>query len=153
MALSRRRVLKTVGVSAVGLTALSGCSRLLHGETKLEQLALVNITDAEHDVRAVVRRDGEEVYRNAFSLPPADANGDDPYPAPIIDEEWMRDPGRFTVECTLKSKENVETRRFPSKRRNGDCFRVEIVVWEGPYLTVPSTGEGSCRESTGRTQS
>ena len=60
--------MKTLDAATSGMTVLSGCSKLLHGETKLEQLTLVNIADAEHGVRVVVRRDEEDGYRKGFSL-------------------------------------------------------------------------------------
>jgi hypothetical protein len=75
----------------------------------------------------VVRRDGAELYRDSFSLSPAAAYRDDPYPAPILDEDArLRTVRRRGVTESERERRNetvlLETSDrgvFGSKSRSG----------------------------------
>ncbi|WP_231185340.1 hypothetical protein [Haladaptatus sp. DYF46] len=146
---SRRSLLRRFGVLSAGgvIGGLSGCSALARPETaRLAELILLNLDEPPHTVHVRISRDGERVHTADYTLDEGSEFGTHENPAPVIQEEWMSTPGKYTVAARVDDQSDWYEHRFPAKTRQGDCFSVTIRIRQGGWLDMPSNETDSCGE-------
>ena len=145
--LTRRRVLTTCGVAAMG--AVAGCQSSGEADegstengqsgTVLGDITVENVHDEQHSVDVQVEFDGEIEHWTTHTVGEED-------PTSQLERDWQTDPGPFRVRSRLDGGNLTEV--TPATWNDPDCLNLLIFVDRSGDLSILSTPDGgACAES------
>ena len=136
--MKRRAYVAALG--AAGSSSLGGCLSSLASspkEAKLSDVSIVNLNDEPHTVTVTIANPEKTLFEKTFELERDAASGTESNLEPVIREDWMDEPDRYTITTRIDDREDPVVRRIPTENRLGDCYWVVIRIRENGRVEMP----------------
>lgn len=121
-------------MGAVLLTGLAGCSAIPgQSRTQIGELVFVNMDDAVHDVRVLIRASDETVFETTQRVPTRSET------QPVLtQQDGLPTAAReYTVIARLDDGTDSLQRTYPTER-GGDCYSVTVRIdFDGTFRDMP----------------
>jgi len=137
--MARRREL----LSGIVLTSISisGClSPSDQSRTaRISDISLLTLYNETVRLDLRILKDGDLVLEESYTL--TSETGSEGNPAPVIEQSWMDEPGRFELTVEASTMDEPVSREIPN--RGEGCYAVIVRVLSDGRVDVPMDAESS----------